>query len=171
MSEETISTDSFGGAAGRLPYGHRSADEVLAVLAKHPLVSVLDLQQPWLLKALNHLQQSGRVRELPEPGQWLRFEVLPPPTIAGSKECVVLAGQDWHPLVALYGRQWLRMRLHAIDAECKRWTCSVWGAEGYGMALYGGHAHALDAYRAVLALAMDQPVTRQALAELGFEVF
>jgi DNA-binding HxlR family transcriptional regulator len=71
-----IFLDSFSGAAADLKKGQRSAENVLAVLAKSPRVSTWDMEAAWLRGALAQLQRDGLISEdKSEPYPWHRYTV------------------------------------------------------------------------------------------------
>lgn len=78
-----IFLDSFSGAAADLPKGKRTANDVLAVLAKSPRVSTFDMSEHrWLRDAVYELHKRGLIDEDPtEPYPWHRYTL----TDAGRK--------------------------------------------------------------------------------------
>jgi DNA-binding PadR family transcriptional regulator len=66
--------DVFSGDAAYLPKGQRNSENVLQVLAKHPLVSTWDMSElSWLRAAIEDLEQHKFIVELDEPYPWHRY--------------------------------------------------------------------------------------------------
>lgn len=72
----SIHIDSFSGKAADLPKGRRSPEEMLAVLVKHPRVSVWDLDS-WLGPALRGLQSDGHIKFNEKAGAypWCHYDI------------------------------------------------------------------------------------------------
>lgn len=71
--------DSFSGHCADLPPTRRSADDVLAVLRKHPRVSCFDLgEKAWLRAAISELVRRGAIKhDDSDPYPWVRYTVTP----------------------------------------------------------------------------------------------
>ena len=68
--------DYFSGEAADLKRGHRSADDVLAVLEKHPRVSTWDMSElSWLRAAIESLEQRGLIAAQDEPYPWHKYKL------------------------------------------------------------------------------------------------
>jgi len=68
--------DYFSGEAADLKRGHRSSEDVLLVLAKHPRVSTWDMSElPWLRAAIVDLEKRGLIVAQDEPYPWHRYKL------------------------------------------------------------------------------------------------
>ena len=66
--------DSFSGAAADLKPRERTAENVLAVLAKSPRVSTWDMSGlAWLRNIIGDLKQRGLIVKVDEPYPWCRY--------------------------------------------------------------------------------------------------
>lgn len=68
--------DYFSGEAADLKRGHRGADDVLSVLAKHSRVSTWDMSElSWLRAAIDDLERRGFIVAQEEPYPWHRYKL------------------------------------------------------------------------------------------------
>ena len=68
--------DYFSGEAADLKRGHRGANDVLAVLERHPRVSTWDMSElSWLCAAIDDLERRGLIAAQEEPYPWHRYKL------------------------------------------------------------------------------------------------
>lgn len=131
-----IHIDYFRGAAAELKRGKRGADDVLAVLAKHPRVSVWDMSElSWLRAAIGDLERRGLIESRDEPYPWHRYALtdagrfkyqsklrgwLPIETAPKDKRILVWSGQE------IYAAHWVKH----ITTDDEAWIVAQWGDEG-----------------------------------------
>ena len=71
-----IHIDSFSGPASDLKRGHRSSENVLAVLSTQPRVSTWDMgEHDWLRSCIADLRKRGLIVEAAQPYPWHRYEL------------------------------------------------------------------------------------------------